>query len=279
MYSRASQLSRTAQSLSRLIHSLSPPPAQALTNTCNALYQIPIRRGSRAAKMSDIVLPDEVPSIAQLYREGTLKAAPDGTNPPATQIGPKERPEPSDELNNVVALFMGDITTLGVGAAVNAANKRLRGGGGVDGAFHRAAGPELLKECEKHSGCPTGDVVMTLSFDMPCSKIIHTVGPVYHSYPKDEAERLLASCYTKSLQLAAKTGLRSIAFPALSTGIFGYPNRDGAAVALSATRQFLTGEGKGTMDKVIFTVFLDKGKDEKAYKELIPLFFPPVVQD
>lgn len=149
----------------------------------------------------------EIPTVSLLYRLKKLT--------PATFDAEAEPPKPSQSFNDRIGLIRGDITKLEVGAIVNAANTSLLGGGGVDGAIHRAAGPNLLKECRKLKGCDTGSAKITDAYDLPCEKVIHAVGPVYNSRFVKESEEDLAGCYTTSLQLAVANDCKSIAFSAL----------------------------------------------------------------
>lgn len=151
-----------------------------------------------------------------------------------------------------IEVVQGDIAKLNVDAIVNAANTSLLGGGGVDGAIHRAAGPEMVQECRLLHGCKTGQAKITKGYRLPARHVIHTVGPVWNGGQLNEDE-LLANCYRNSLALAEKHGLTSIAFPAISTGIYHFPIERATRIALEETRRFLS--GNTTVEKVIFVCF------------------------
>lgn len=173
----------------------------------------------------------------------------------------------TDEILSKIVLWRGDITKLKVDAIVNAANESLLGGGGVDGAIHSAAGPDLLKECRTLDGCETGEAKITKGYRLPAKFIIHAVGPRYQGRQKDKFN--LTGCYKNSLDLMLKNDLKTIAFPCISTGIYGYPNEDAAHVALDTVHQWLV-KNHGSVENIIFCLFLKVDVDiyNQALREI-----------
>ncbi len=172
-------------------------------------------------------------------------------------------------MNTIIEVIKGDITTIAVDAIVNAANNSLLGGGGVDGAIHRAGGADILNECReiraKQGGCKTGDAVITTAGHLPAEKVIHTVGPVYMGGRNNEAD-LLASCYRNSMQLAKDYQLHSVAFPNISTGVYSYPKQEAAIVAVKSVKEFVA-QHPDDFDKIVFVCF-----DEESlfiYRQLL----------
>jgi O-acetyl-ADP-ribose deacetylase len=168
------------------------------------------------------------------------------------------------EILEKIEVKQGDITKLKVDAIVNAANKSLLGGGGVDGAIHRAAGPELLAECRAIEGCPTGEARISGGYNLFARYVIHTVGPVYSGKPKDS--RLLTQCYLNSLRLTNDYNIKSIAFPAISCGVYGYPIKDACRIAVDTTYRFLS--KNRSIEKVIFILF--SAENMKVYEAYLP---------
>lgn len=199
----------------------------------------------------------EIPTLSLLYKLGRLQPSSSTTS------------TPNQTFNNKISLIRNDITKLQLDSIVNAANHSLLGGGGVDGAIHRAAGRGLLEECRTLDGCDTGSAKITDAYKLPCKKVIHAVGPVYWSEKKEgKHTALLQGCYRTSLELAVENGMKSIAFSALSTGIYGYPSEEAAETAIGEVKRFLeSAKGEG-LERVVFCSF--EAKDEKAYEKFIP---------
>ncbi|XP_018648099.1 hypothetical protein Smp_140900.1 [Schistosoma mansoni] len=172
----------------------------------------------------------------------------------------KETGNSVSNLGSRISLWRGDITHLQIDAIANAANSQLRGGGGVDGAIHRAAGSQLLEACQKLSGCPTGDAKLTPGFNLPSKYVIHCVGPVGRN------DVALESTYRKALELCSEHNIQSIAFPCISTGVYGFPNEAAAKVALHTVLSYLKSHQE--IQRVIFCIFMDV--DYKIYENLIP---------
>lgn len=214
-----------------------------------------------ASRLAKTMTPADIPTLSQLYRHDHTNAL----NPT------KPKYEFTKQLNDRVSIWRGDITELEADMIVNAANSSLLGGGGVDGAIHRAAGKHLLEECKKLGGAQTGETKFTAGYNLSSKKIAHTVGPVYHSHPPQRAAQLLKSCYQSSLEGCRDSGGGVIGFSSISTGVYGYPIKDATHIALETTRQFL--EQDDSITRVIYVVF--SKRDEDVYREIIPQYFPP----
>lgn len=217
--------------------------------------------------MAKFIPLSEIPTLPLLYKLQRLSPHPT----PAYQ--------PNASHNIKIAIIRNDITKLDLprGAIVNAANESLLGGGGVDGAIHRAAGPQLLDECETLDGCDTGDAKITDAYELPCAKVIHAVGPIYGRRRRGKGhEELLRGAYRKSITLASENGCDSVAFSALSTGIYGYPSHEAAAAAIDEVRTAMNEGLADKLDRIIFCNFLEK--DERAYHEILPQVFPHIEQ-
>ncbi|KAM8809330.1 ADP-ribose glycohydrolase MACROD2 [Eudromia elegans] len=183
----------------------------------------------------------------------------------------KEEAQGKRSLSEKVSLYRGDITLLEVDAIVNAANSSLLGGGGVDGCIHRAAGPCLVAECRNLSGCETGQAKITCGYELPAKYVIHTVGPIARGHLTDTHKEDLANCYKSSMKLAKENNIKSIAFPCISTGIYGFPNEPAAVIALNTIKEWLR-KNHNEVDRVIFCVFLEV--DYKIFKKKMSEFFP-----
>jgi O-acetyl-ADP-ribose deacetylase (regulator of RNase III) len=238
------------------IRALRPP----MTSAYYLARPLSSRSRSASPNMAETLSLDEIPTLTLLYKLKKIEPRDDHAT---------SKHEASDALNNKISVIRQDITTLAVDAIVNAANTSLLGGGGVDGAIHRAAGRGLLDECETLDGCDTGSAKITDGYELPSKKVIHAVGPIYWKEGATRSAELLSGCYRTSLDLAVANGCRSIAFAALSTGVYGYPSGEASLVALETVRKFLDDEGKADkLDRVIFCNFLQK--DEDAYFKNIP---------
>lgn len=208
----------------------------------------------------------EIPTLSLLYKLHKLVPA------SAVDAGATSR------YNDKISLIRADICKLETDAIVNAANSSLMAGGGVCGAIHAVAGPELEEECERIGGCETGDAVITSGYNLPAKKVLHAVGPIYSTSPskREHQAKQLAACYTRCLDLAVENGCHSVAFSCISTGIYGYPSAEAAATAMKAVKGWLEGAGAEkvqAMERVVFCCFLEK--DEDCYHMIIPKFFPP----
>lgn len=176
---------------------------------------------------------------------------------------------PSADLNNRVVVWRGDITRLRIDAIVNAANNSLLGGGGVDGAIHAAAGPDLLEECASLHGCKTGDCKITKGYRLPAKHVLHTVGPIYDRCDWEEAQAKLVSCYERCIESAVENGVRTMAFCAISTGVYGYPSKDAAMDATRTVRRLLEDKRYADkIDRVVFVTFVQN--DVLAYNTVLP---------
>ncbi|XP_008549608.1 macro domain-containing protein CT2219 isoform X2 [Microplitis demolitor] len=206
-------------------------------------------------RTTDIITSDQVMTWPDYWEKNKDSIKP---------IDTKEIEKTKKELANKISIMQGDITSLEIDAIVNAANSSLLGGGGVDGAIHRAAGPTLKKECATLNGCSVGEAKITGGYKLPAKYVIHTVGP------RGEKPEKLKECYLNSLNVAKQNDVKTIAFPCISTGVYGYPQRPAAIIAITTVKQFLQ-ENFNDIEKVIFCLFLDT--DKEIYEELLQKYF------
>lgn len=221
----------------------------------------------------DFLLSLSVKDRRQYYRTPSSVPLDDvkAWTPTAAAGSEKSRYPRNEKLDQKISLYSGDITQLEIDAIVNAANNSLLGGGGVDGAIHRAAGPLLKKECASLHGCETGEAKITCGYGLPAKYVIHTVGPIAQGGVGEKQKKALRSCYKNSLQTATANSARSVAFPCISTGIYGYPPEQAVHEALATVREYLD-EHHDKLDRVIFCVFLPT--DKELYLQNLPLYFP-----
>ncbi|KAL5596390.1 hypothetical protein BROUX41_006687 [Berkeleyomyces rouxiae] len=212
-----------------------------------------------------MVAVGDIPTLTRLYATGALQSA--VVSPQAQSCA---------KYNDKVSHIRRDITTISADAIVNAANCALAGGGGVDGAIHRAAGPELSRACASLGGCKTGDAKITPGFNLPARYIIHTVGPIYSREGVSGSDALLESCYSSSLSLALENKCRTIAFCAVSTGVYGFPSGRAAEIATRTVRAFLEGRNGHEIDRIVFVSF--ETTDAEEYERWLPVYFPAVVE-
>lgn len=223
----------------------------------------------KTTKMA-ILSVEDISPLSLLYERGDLSPAPINTPVPTTVSFPliDSSITPSRAINNRVSLVRHDITKLALDAITNAAKRSLLGGGGIDGAIHNAAGRGLVNECRKLRGCETGYAKITGAYDLPCKNVIHTVGPVYDDENPVESEELLTSCYNEVLNLAVDNDCKTVALCGVSTGIYGYPHRKAAPVAMSTVRKFLESEKGQKLERVVFVTWIKPDVD--SHHEFLP---------
>lgn len=203
----------------------------------------------------------DIPVLSELYNNPES-----GLNRAVATMRRAPSFQPDHSINKRIGYVYGDITALRLDAIVNAANRSLLGGGGVDGAIHRAAGSQLLKECRALKGCELGQAKITQGYNLPAKTVIHTVGPRYGTDP--DPEKNLASCYHESLTLAVESGVRTLAFSAISTGVYQFPSDEAAEIACRTVRQFMEGPTGDKILRVVFVAFEEK--DIRSYDKKIP---------